>query len=237
MKNLMLKPEEVLCPGEYDQFTPETVRMYFHMDKKGHAADWPQIIVVKSGPQAEMVAWFETKIREFMHEGENRPWEPAQKNAAQKNASSNIFRKVYMHFLNAAEKSPYFLIDGNHRTIAATLAHSPIHSLEVERNEDIGEIEQMVARGDLLGFPHEVKTVDELRNDFIANCTDMYEFKRDGNKNWGVAMNPAVQYVKSFKDRVSELVLNDELARKNGEGLVFPEHMADMIRFYKEGLK
>jgi len=222
MKKLMLKPEEVLCPGEYEQFTPETVRMYFHMDKKGHSADWPHIIVVKSEPQAEMVAWFETKIREFMREGENKPWE-----SAERNTSSNIFRKVYMHFLNAAEKSPYFLIDGNHRTIAATLAHSPIHSLEIERNEDIGEIEKMVARGDLFGFPHNIKTVDELRNDFIANCTDMYEFKRDGNKNWGVVKNPAVQYVESFRNRVNDLVLNEK----------FPEHMADMIRFYRERLK
>ncbi len=222
MRKLILKPEDVLCPGEYEQFTPETVRMYFHMDKRGHAADWPHIIIVKSEPQAEMVAWFETKIREFMRVGQNTAWE-----SADRKTTSDKFRKIYMDFLKAAEQSPYFLIDGNHRAIAATLAHSPIHSLEVERNEDIGEIEKMVARGDLLGFPHDAKRVDELRNDFIANCTDMYDFKRDGNKQWGIVKNPAAQYVKSFRERVNDLVLNEK----------FPEHMADMVRFYREGLK
>ena len=228
MNKLVLKPEEVLCPGEYKPFTLETIRMYFHMDKKGHAADWPPVIVVKSEPQAEMVAWFETKIREFLRKYEDYH---------DRDRSANNFRKNCTEFLKAADKSPYFLVDGNHRAIAATLAHSPIHSLEVERNEDIGEIEQMVARGELFGFPHEVRTIDELRDSFKAYCTDMGDVIHNGKKGWEVLGNPAVQYVKSFRDRVNELVLNDELARKNGEKLVFPEHMADMVRFYKEGLK
>ncbi|MCU0642256.1 MAG: hypothetical protein MUF61_01595 [archaeon] len=216
MEKRILTPDEVLCPGEYNQFYSEGVRRYFHMDKKGHAADWPGIIVAKSDPPAEMVAWFETKIREFLERyeitGEYR---------------TEFLRKEYIKFIKAAEKSPYFLLDGNHRAIAATLAHSPLHVLELSRNEDLGEIEKMVESGDLFDWPHDERTINELRESFMGNCMDMSEMEGSGGKRYLFHQNSKLSYVKNFSDRVADLVADAQ----------FPNSMADMVEFYKGGLK
>ncbi|MBI2558278.1 hypothetical protein HYW20_03065 [Candidatus Woesearchaeota archaeon] len=64
----------------------------------------------------------------------------------------------------------YILLDGNHKTAAATLTHNPIHALQLETDDDLAEVRRMVTRGELFDFKRPETSLDELVNAFYEYC-------------------------------------------------------------------
>ncbi len=215
MRKLTLKPDEVLSTGYGEIRDMEVLKRYFMIDSKGHAGDWPPIIVVKSEPQAEMVADFESKVRRFLLQNESEGYRQERRATL-----AEAFRRDYRKFLELAEKAPNFLVDGNHRAVAATLAHQNIGAIVLERDEDFGEVGKMVEKGELFGFRDgKYGFVDALRNSFVARCLGI-----DGGSLTMPNNDVYLEDASNIKDLAKLLVSTGDL----------PEHM---VRFYKGGLK
>lgn len=61
----------------------------------------------------------------------------------------------------------YFLLDGNHRSAAAELTHQPLSVLELEKDDDITELQQMTERGELFNFKLPVVSIRNLYFSFV----------------------------------------------------------------------
>jgi hypothetical protein len=52
-----------------------------------------------------------------------------------------------------ADRDAFYLIDGNHRGLAAALCRKRIQALEIETDADLDELEKMVERGEYIDLP------------------------------------------------------------------------------------
>jgi len=48
MRNIVLQPEQLLVPGEYELADDTVLKVYFRVFDKGHGADLPPAIVARS---------------------------------------------------------------------------------------------------------------------------------------------------------------------------------------------
>ena len=69
------------------------------------------------------------------------------------------YNNILQNALNSGAE--YFLLDGNHRSVAATLTHNPLSALELQVNEDIERGKQMVESGKLFNWTIPGESLDE----------------------------------------------------------------------------
>ena len=82
---------------------------------------------------------------------------------------SRIRNKRFAEFLNGHPEVEYFLLDGSHKTTAATLTHQPIQGMIFSTDGDIQEALKMVEKGDLFSLttPSTIgECVEDLRKHF-----------------------------------------------------------------------
>lgn len=177
MQRKLLGPEQIIVPGEYQVASEGILKIYFRVFDNGHKKDLPPILVVSSYVDPDNLdeainhrEWIEQlddirKTREFsdyvITEEERLERECYESNM------NNIYRPALEKIKKLRESgATHLLLDGNHRSIAATLTHNRVHALELQRDEDLMEARQMVERGELFGFPHEGKTLSEITSEF-----------------------------------------------------------------------
>ena len=66
----------------------------------------------------------------------------------------------------------YILIDGNHRSVAATLTHKPIKGLLLRGDGDLKTARKMIKKGSLFEFHRPEESLDELVAGFWDHCKD-----------------------------------------------------------------
>jgi hypothetical protein len=142
MKEITLQPEQIIVPGEYNYGKKSILQIYFRIFDMEHGKDLPPSIVI----------WKDNINSSYLNDAFSRG-----------QGQEEFYQKLI------ESKAEYLLLDGNHKSIAATLCHSPIHSLELEKSSDIAKVIKMVENGELFNFPHDETTLVELANGFIYN--------------------------------------------------------------------
>lgn len=129
MKQLHLWPNQIVVPFEYLVGNLTILKLYFRFLKLADA-DVPFPVLVARPSRSH---------RDFIRDRSVLPVET----------------EAFFSTIDAlvADRDAYYLIDGNHRGLAATLCRRPLHALEVESDADLDELESMVERGDYIDLP------------------------------------------------------------------------------------
>lgn len=83
-------------------------------------------------------------------------------------------KEVLSKWLRANDQVQYFLLDGSHKTTAATLAKESLRCMVFEKDEDIAEAKELVNSGQLMSLTLEdtiQKNVDILKGYFEKDPT------------------------------------------------------------------
>jgi len=195
MERKLLQPEQLIVPGEYKLGNELVLKIYFRLFNSGHGEDLPPVIVVHNETVSDFYAKDSSELRK-------------------KDPNYLYFKRCYEAFNQAlANKigagAEYFLLDGNHKSVAATLSHSPIFSLELESDVDFHQGKRLVESGDLFNWTIPGDSLEEAVNRlrdrlFECGCLD--------------ASNFYPKTLKTVKQRVDELTSNADL----------PSHMVEI---------
>ena len=142
MKNLVLQPHQIIVPGEYNLGNESILKIYFRVFDRGHGGDLPPAIVTHKSKIKP------SYLDETFSRGQGQD-------------------EFYQRLMDS--EAEYLLLDGNHKSVAATLCHNPIYSLGLERREDIAKARGMMRNGELFDFPHNKDSLEELANSFIEH--------------------------------------------------------------------
>ncbi|MBI2665757.1 hypothetical protein HYX12_04000, partial [Candidatus Woesearchaeota archaeon] len=146
MQRIILEPEQIIVPGECELGDESILKIYFRIFEKGHGEDLPPVIVVSNDiikPRSRRGRLNEEIRRIKMAENEKRIVSNPYYGGSSYTFAEPVIRNIRERYAKLEEKlgsAPYYLIDGNHRTTAATLTHSPIYALELQTNRDLNEV-------------------------------------------------------------------------------------------------
>ena len=186
MKNARLLPEQIIVPGEFDVHDEAILKIYFRIFERGHGTDMPPLLVAHY-TSANMLAT------------------PGEFDSSIYMPGADFYEMCNRTLRNAfSSGAEYFLLDGNHKSIAATLANKPIQVLELERGDDYQQLEKMVQTGELFNWDIPGKNLEEsMRGLKFALMNDLDR------------SNPLPL---TLKERVDGLVLDGKV----------PKYMADL---------
>jgi|SRR3989338_3164072 len=203
MEQRILQPEQIIVPGEYELGNESILQIYFRIFDTGHGQDLPPVIVtrgdlIKDDKKKRLEGVVEKVLSWKDHaQGSGAVW-------ADKTAQENIqkLRDAYQLFLTKMGESEYYLIDGNHKSAAATLTHSPIYALELQSSKDIAEVRKMVRRGELFNFERPETSLRKLVASF-----EEYILGDD----WGNGAH--IEDLRTVRERIDELTFKGDLPR------------------------
>lgn len=158
MKKLTLTPAQVLTTSELAPEDSLSLRIYYQVFKREGGHSLPPIIVGTIKSPSEWISRLE--------QGYSR-WERSQPDLLQTR------RREYRVLFQKLRVTPYYILDGNHRALAAALNRRELNVLQLDADRDLFEIERMVTRGDLFPFPHQAQSVDELEGLFIKHVLNL----------------------------------------------------------------
>ena len=177
MEKRILQPEQIIVIGDGLIGSKHILEIYFRIFDRGNCNCLPPTIVVHKTTRVPL-------LRED-HDGYN---------------------DGLKSYLKRHKNAEYFLLDGHHRSIAATLCHRPTSALELKCDEDIGKVKELVDEGELFDWPQEEKSLDGLFN-WLGTYLSHH--------GYGTAKE-----FKTVLDRVNELTSNGDL----------PQYMKDRYK-------
>src|SRR3989344_2542510 len=162
MKRKLLKPKQILVPGEYSIGSNEMLHKYFEIFNEGHGKDLLPIIVARSDtitPESRE-AELQKRIRHIG--GWYHMYGYQYYNKEDKDSKIEQVVLAYRRFDKIRKEASHYLLDGNHRAIAATLTNNFVHALELQCDQDVVDINTMVASGELPNFNRRERSLTEL---------------------------------------------------------------------------
>ena len=146
MKKITLQPEQIIVPYEYELGNESILNIYFRVFDRGHGEDIPPVLVAR--PSLSDRGFL---LRHFA------------------DSTKEKFKKYFRTIDEMVDV--FYLMDGNHKGIAAALCHAPIKAIELQNDDDLEELENMVKTGEYFNLPefpfeyHEMgKVVGKLRS-------------------------------------------------------------------------
>lgn len=197
MERRILQPEQIIVPGEYEVGSESILKIYFRIFDRGHGKDLPPVVVVNSSLITKQTRQ-ERLQEQIMHMKKSE--EANEKIHAPYGASYLMAKPAiqeteerYRKIEGKLESAPYYLIDGNHRTAAATLTNNSISALELQGDGDFEEIKKMIERGKLFDFKRPEKSLQTLVLEF-ENYVLTY-----------------IEDCRTIRERIDELISNGAL--------------------------
>lgn len=172
MEKKILQPGQIIVPGEYELGEEQILKIYFGVFNRRCGEIMPPAIVAHHS------------------KGDRLKYYGASSNEA---VIRNYKEKLERLISQGAE---YFLLDGNHRTVAAALTHNPIFVLELQTDKDLKEINKMVESGRLYDWVHE----DE---DSLLKIVNAFEN----------SASDSLKHMVTVEERVKQLVSNYDLPK------------------------
>lgn len=125
-----LKPNQIITLNDFPVHNEHILKIYFRIFQKGCGK------IVPPSP--------------VMHKSKGVPL------ALGRSRKEKKYNKVLQNYLEKHPKAEYFLLDGSHKTTAATLAHYPIKVMVFNSEKDIAKAKKMVETGEFISL-----TVDD----------------------------------------------------------------------------
>ena len=111
------------------------------------------------------------------------------------------WQEAYSEYSKLINESRFYLLDGNHKSAAATLTRNPIYALELQSDEDIAKIRKMIERGELFDF--------KRRETSLKNLVISFEEYALGEES---QLSPNdVEQIRTVQQRIDELTSNGDL--------------------------
>jgi hypothetical protein len=126
MKHKLLHPNQIITLRDYPLYNQHILRIYFRIFSKNQGRILPPCPVIHKSLGA-----------------------PFSNNQNIKSKKCNLLLKK---FLEKHPKVEYFLLDGSHKTTAATLSHKLIPVVVIEKDKDFEEAKELIKRGEFFGW-------------------------------------------------------------------------------------
>tara|TARA_B100000315_G_C14503695_1_gene553543 strand:- start:694 stop:1230 length:537 start_codon:yes stop_codon:yes gene_type:complete len=126
MKNKLLHPGQIITLRDYPLYNEHILKIYFRIFYKNQGKILPPCPVI--------------------HKSKGIPYTNG------KDSKSKAYNTFLENYLEKNPKAEYFLLDGGHKTTAATLAHKLIPVFLIEKNGDFKEARKLVKSGDIFGW-------------------------------------------------------------------------------------
>tara|TARA_Y100000034_G_scaffold131884_1_gene193594 strand:+ start:786 stop:1322 length:537 start_codon:yes stop_codon:yes gene_type:complete len=93
-----------------------------------------------------------------------------------KNTKSKTYNTFLKKYLEKNPKAEYFLLDGGHKSSAATLAHKKIPVFVISNNQDLKKAKKLKTSGKLLGWHTIEKSIKDVMKDLTKHHFGTKEF-------------------------------------------------------------
>lgn len=180
MQELILKSDQVLVPGRAEVGNFDVLRIYFRVFETGQGNILPPVLVVDSKYNGHVI-----NVNDHEWDRRNSP----DSRFYYERKLAERMSQLEMHGVNI------YLLDGDHRAMAACLTGNDIRALKLESDHDLSEIRRRSREGEFFGFPRREETLSEIVRAFESHvCMRSDELV-------------------SVKDRVKKLVREKKLPR------------------------
>ena len=203
MEKRILQPEQIIVPGEYELGNESIFKIYFRVFDRGHGGDLPPVIISKHNVLEDNI---EKRMRSAVQAVLS--WRDHAKSSGAVFADDTADEKIrkimdiYPLFLTKTRESEYYLIDGNHKSAAATLTHQPIYALELQSNKDLAEVRRRVRKGELFDFKRPETSLRKLILSFEEYIL---------GDHYGNDMH--IEDFNTVRERINRLTSNGDLPR------------------------
>jgi len=190
MEKRILQPEQVIVPGEYELGNEQILKIYWDICNRGHAECLAPVVVARwdiLGPDRE------DKLSSILQHYLN--WQ------SDDNIQQSI--KRFDRFKKVIRRAPYYLFDGNHRSVAQALTHNPINAIEIQSDQDIADIRKEMRKGEFPVFVRPENSLTEL--------VESFEKYVIGDK--GYFIGDDTRQAMTIHERVKRLTSNRDLPR------------------------
>ena len=134
MKIKLLRPDQIITLRDYPVHNEHILTIYFQVFRKNQGKILPPCPVIHKSLGAPFI----------------------------KGKKAKKHTELLQKFLERQPQAEYFLIDGGHRSAAATLAHKRVPVFIVEKNADLKIAKEMVKAGKFFGWCQVEKTIAEV---------------------------------------------------------------------------
>lgn len=157
MERRILQPEQIITPYEYEVSNEAILNIYFRVFDRGHGGDIPPVLVARPSLSDRdfLLRYFRVPTREDFE---------------------RYFRTI------GEMGEVFYLMDGNHKGVAATLCHTPIKAIELQNDGDLEELGGMVKSGEyfnLPGFPFKYREMGKVAGKLRSAVTYLEDQQSD----------------------------------------------------------
>lgn len=126
MKHKLLHPNQIITLRDYPLYNQHILRIYFRVFSKDQGEILPPCPVI--------------------HKSSGIPFVDGEDVKAKKHNS------LLSDFLSKNPAAEYFLLDGSHKTTAATLSRKMIPVVVIEKDKDLEEAKRLIEKGEFFGW-------------------------------------------------------------------------------------
>ncbi|MBI2631742.1 hypothetical protein HYW75_01955 [Candidatus Pacearchaeota archaeon] len=157
MEIIKLPPKEIIVPGEFDIADETALRIYFNIAVRGYSEAIPPVVVTNENlfpeTREEYLNYIRNEVRTHKKSGEGL-MEIRGGSLIDPDAYLERCEKKAEQFEKCIARSPFYLLDGNHRSVALSLAGKAIHAYELKTQDDLKQLKEISCRNEIPEFPH-----------------------------------------------------------------------------------
>jgi hypothetical protein len=173
MKYRLLHPNQIITLRDYPLYNQHILRIYFRIFSKGQGKILPPCPVI--------------------HKSTGVPF------ACGKDAKSKKYNTLLNDFLKKNPNAEYFLLDGSHKTTAATLSKRMVPVVIIEQNKDLKEAKKLIKSGDFFGWYSVEDSIKEAIDVLVKHHIDSEKFLTVEDKAKLLVKNKDIpDYIVSF---------------------------------------
>jgi hypothetical protein len=168
MKYKLLRPNQILTLRDYPLHNPHILRIYFRIFSKNQGKILPPCPVI--------------------HKSLGIPF------ANGKDAKSKRYNVLLNDFLNKNPNVQYFLLDGSHKTTAATLSKKMIPVVVIEQDKDFKEAKKLIKSGDFFGWYSVENSIKDAIHTLVKHHRGSEKFLTVEDKSKLLVKNKDIPY-------------------------------------------
>jgi len=173
LKSKLLKPSQIITLKDYPVHNEQILKIYFRVFQRNQGMILPPCSVI--------------------HKSSGIPF------ALGKDSKSKRYNNLLKKFLQRNPSAEYFLMDGGHKTAAATLAGKQIPAMVIERDSDFTKAKKLIETGEFFGWYSVEKSIKAALAALAKHHFDTKQFLTVEDKVRKMVKNKDVpKYIISF---------------------------------------
>jgi len=173
MKYKLLRPDQIITLRDYPLYNQHILRIYFRIFSKNQGIILPPCPVIHKSLGIPIINGKDTKSKKH-------------------NALLN-------GFLDKNPNAEYFLLDGSHKTTAATLSKKMIPVVIIEQDKDFKEAKKLIKTGEFFGWYSVEKSIKDAIDELAKHHVGTERFLTVEDKSKLLVKNKDVpDYIISF---------------------------------------